>query len=69
VRADELDRAWEIFTPILHYIEHEKPEILSYPYGSRGPSELNDFIKKQSGYSRNTAEQNYTWPTTDLGKL
>lgn len=42
--------------------------MLSYPYGSRGPKELDDFVKKHSGYSRKQ-EENYQWPTTDLNKL
>jgi len=68
VRDDELDIAWKIFTPLLHYIEKEKPEILSYPYGSRGPKELDDFIKRQSGFTR-TQESQYHWPTTDVNKV
>jgi len=68
VRDDELDIAWKIFTPILHYIENEKPALLDYPYGSRGPKELDDFVRKHSGYSRKQ-EDEYQWPTTDVNKL
>jgi len=67
VRDDELDIAWKIFTPILHHIENEKPTLLDYPYGSRGPKELDAFIKQQGGYSRK-AEETYQWPVTSLGK-
>lgn len=37
IRADELEAAWELFTPLLQEIEDRKlvPEL--YPYGSRGP--------------------------------
>ncbi|ERN06312.1 hypothetical protein AMTRI_Chr06g191630 [Amborella trichopoda] len=37
IRSDELDAAWELFTPLLKEIEEKKiaPEL--YPYGSRGP--------------------------------
>lgn len=37
IRADELEVAWDIFTPVLHQLEaqHIAPEI--YPYGSAGP--------------------------------
>ncbi|GMH46074.1 hypothetical protein BSKO_14038 [Bryopsis sp. KO-2023] len=37
IRSDELEAAWELFTPVLHQLEEEKvvPEL--YPYGSRGP--------------------------------
>lgn len=54
VRNDELDVAWKIFTPILHWIDGKagtppKPE--PYPYGSRGPKELQAFIERY-GYQR-----------------
>jgi len=55
VREDELRRSWEIFTPLLHQIEDENIQPLLYPSGSRGPSALDDFITKESGYVRNTA--------------
>ncbi len=37
IRADELEAAWDVFTPVLHQMESERmaPEI--YPYGSSGP--------------------------------
>ncbi|URE45067.1 glucose-6-phosphate 1-dehydrogenase [Musa troglodytarum] len=37
IRSDELDAAWELFTPLLKELEERKiaPEL--YPYGSRGP--------------------------------
>lgn len=37
IRSDELDAAWELFTPMLKELEEKKiaPEL--YPYGSRGP--------------------------------
>ncbi|KAL7533039.1 hypothetical protein ACHAWF_004324 [Thalassiosira exigua] len=37
VRSDELIRAWEIFTPILHRIERENVRPHLYKVGSRGP--------------------------------
>ncbi|KXJ81844.1 hypothetical protein RP20_CCG016680 [Aedes albopictus] len=39
VRADELSEAWRIFTPLLHYIERERPEPIKYVHGARGPKE------------------------------
>ena len=55
VRDDELRRAWEIFTPVLHEIEspsyHVKPIV--YQQGSRGPKEADDFIEQHAGYVRN----------------
>uniref|UniRef100_A0A0E0EAE1 Glucose-6-phosphate 1-dehydrogenase n=1 Tax=Oryza meridionalis TaxID=40149 RepID=A0A0E0EAE1_9ORYZ len=37
IRSDELDAAWELFTPLLKELEEKRiaPEL--YPYGSRGP--------------------------------
>ncbi|KAF8739238.1 hypothetical protein AX14_010402 [Amanita brunnescens Koide BX004] len=69
VRHDELDVAWKIFTPILHWIEGRKgkgPIPLSYPYGSRGPKELDAFIEKY-GYRR--CDDDYFWPITNLSAL
>lgn len=38
IRSDELDAAWELFTPLLKELEEKKiaPEL--YPYGSCGPA-------------------------------
>ncbi|KII95192.1 hypothetical protein PLICRDRAFT_96946 [Plicaturopsis crispa FD-325 SS-3] len=69
VRDDELDVAWKIFTPILHWIEGQsgaRPKPLNYPYGSRGPKELDAFTAKY-GYKR--AGDEYAWPTTNLSNL
>ena len=40
IRNDELEAAWDIFTPVLHHIEKDKikPEI--YKFGSKGPDRL-----------------------------
>ncbi|WVQ77689.1 glucose-6-phosphate dehydrogenase [Cryptococcus sp. DSM 104548] len=64
VRDDELDVAWKIFTPILHWIDGKngdapKPE--PYDYGSRGPKQIDAFTAKY-GFKR--ASQNYQWPQT-----
>jgi glucose-6-phosphate 1-dehydrogenase len=53
VRDDELRRAWEIFTPILHQIEQTNVQPIKYPQGSRGPKEADDFISNVGGYKRN----------------
>lgn len=52
VRDDELRRAWEIFTPVLHRIERENVQPIKYAQGSRGPIEADEFIAR-IGYSRN----------------
>ncbi|KAJ3408487.1 Glucose-6-phosphate 1-dehydrogenase [Chytridiales sp. JEL 0842] len=57
VRDDELDAAWKIFTPLLHEIDHTKPEPELYAFGSRGPASVNKFVE-DLGYQRNTE---YSW--------
>jgi len=73
VRDDELDVAWKIFTPILHWIEGKgkdgsapkaAPKPLPYPYGSRGPKELESFITKY-GFKR-SKEDNSTLKSANL---
>ncbi|KAJ7047356.1 glucose-6-P dehydrogenase [Mycena alexandri] len=69
VRHDELDVAWKIFTPILHWIDGQsgtRPKPLPYGYGSRGPSELNAFIER-FGYQRTASS--YEWPVTNVGAM
>jgi len=70
VRDNELDVAWKIFTPILHWIEGQgndpRPKPLPYPYGSRGPAQLDEYIGKY-GYKRSSAE--YNWPVTNASNL
>jgi 6-phosphogluconate dehydrogenase len=52
VRDDELRRAWEIFTPLLHEIDNSNIKPIVYMQGSRGPVEADEFIARL-GYSRN----------------
>lgn len=37
IRNDELETAWDIFTPVLHYIDGNRIEPKKYPFGSNGP--------------------------------
>jgi glucose-6-phosphate 1-dehydrogenase len=53
VRDDELRRAWEIFTPLLHRIDQDNVRPIIYKQGSRGPVESDEFISKVAGYIRN----------------
>lgn len=53
VRDDELRRAWEIFTPLLHKIEKGGVRPFGYPQGGRGPPESDRFIEEKAGYERN----------------
>ncbi|CAK5275611.1 unnamed protein product [Mycena citricolor] len=58
-----------IFTPILHWIDGKdgaRPRPSPYPYGSRGPKELDGFIEK-FGFKRSVAS--YVWPVTSLANL
>ena len=45
VRDDELRRAWQIFTPVLHQIENDNVQPIKYAQGGRGPKEADEFIK------------------------
>ena len=67
VRDDELDVAWKIFTPLLHWIDGKgpgpKPQPEAYPYGARGPKDSAAFSAKY-GYKR--PDDDYTWPTTSV---
>ncbi|CAD5115716.1 DgyrCDS4659 [Dimorphilus gyrociliatus] len=46
VRSDELAEAWRIFTPLLHKIDKERIKPVKYTFGSRGPKESDDLLKK-----------------------
>ncbi|RSH88803.1 Glucose-6-phosphate 1-dehydrogenase [Saitozyma podzolica] len=69
VRDDELDVAWKIFTPILHWIDGkqgEAPNPEPYAYGSRGPKLIDEFSSRY-GYKR--TEDDYTWPQTSVEQV
>lgn len=65
VRDDELVAAWKIFTPLLHKIDahHSDIKLSSYKYGSRGPVELDSFMKRY-GYDR--SDVCYSWPVQSV---
>lgn len=64
VRADELEAAWRIFSPLLHEIEQKHVQPTIYPYGSRGPAQADERLA-QLGYKRNVTPE-YTWPRQRL---
>ncbi|GAA5847934.1 hypothetical protein JCM9279_003497 [Rhodotorula babjevae] len=64
VRDDELDIAWKLFTPLLHWIDNEKPKPKEYQYGDRAPAEFDDFRRSKVGYERSEAP--YSWPSTSV---
>ncbi|EDV30686.1 uncharacterized protein Dana_GF14919 [Drosophila ananassae] len=58
VRSDELREAWRIFTPILHKIEQERIQPITYQYGSRGPKQA-DVKCEQNNFKYSGS---YKWP-------
>lgn len=48
VRADELVRSWEVFTPLLHQIERDNVQPEKYAYGSNGPPSRAVFMEEMS---------------------
>lgn len=57
VRRDELRAAWAVYTPLLHAIDAGKVELLSYPYGTRGPPQ-SDVLVSKNGFVKNAE---YKW--------
>lgn len=37
IRSDELEAAWDIYTPLLHKLDEERVKPLSYSFGATGP--------------------------------
>lgn len=50
VRDDELERSWELFTPLLHQIERDNIPPHPYHYGSKGPSSRDAWMTKMGVY-------------------
>ncbi|XP_072423823.1 glucose-6-phosphate 1-dehydrogenase-like isoform X2 [Chiloscyllium punctatum] len=46
VRSDELREAWRVFTPMLRKLESSKVHPVHYVYGSRGPPQADELLKK-----------------------
>ncbi|WLF76792.1 Glucose-6-phosphate 1-dehydrogenase [Lodderomyces elongisporus] len=64
VRDDELDVSWKLFTPFLEALENDPNlNLEKYPYGSKGPKGLRDFLTKH-GYVFNEPGS-YQWPLTE----
>lgn len=63
VRDDELDVSWKLFTPFLEHVEGpDGPAPTVYPYGSRGPEQLHDYLGAH-GYVF-SGPGKYQWPVT-----
>lgn len=46
IRSDELEAAWDVFTPVLHQIDREKVRPEPYPYGSFGPERAQTLFER-----------------------
>ncbi len=46
IRSDELEAAWDVFTPVLHKIDNEKVQPDIYPYGSYGPNRAQELFQR-----------------------
>jgi len=46
VRDDEIRASWKIFTPLLKKIVDDKVKPIPYKFGSRGPVESDELLKK-----------------------
>jgi glucose-6-phosphate 1-dehydrogenase len=49
VRADELIKSWQVFTPLLQQLERDHIQPESYAYGSEGPLSRHTFFKEMTG--------------------
>jgi glucose-6-phosphate 1-dehydrogenase len=66
VRADELQAAWRIVTPLLEHAERTDTVPAGYPFGSRGPHEADEQLERV-GYARaRPGPIAYSWPRIDL---
>ncbi|RUS19470.1 glucose-6-phosphate dehydrogenase [Endogone sp. FLAS-F59071] len=63
VRDDELDAAWTVFTPLLREIDSAQIKPNEYVYGTRGPQQLDDFVK---GYGFRRHQEQYVWPIQNV---
>ncbi|XP_068084973.1 glucose-6-phosphate 1-dehydrogenase isoform X2 [Anabrus simplex] len=48
VRSDELQEAWRILTPLLHYIDKNNVKPILYKRGTRGPREADEMCAKNN---------------------
>ncbi|KAB0803956.1 hypothetical protein PPYR_00926 [Photinus pyralis] len=64
VRSDELHEAWRIFTPLLHYMEKERVVPIPYVFGTRGPKEADELLKRN--HFRYSATYKWQPPSTPI---
>lgn len=55
ISDEELYESWRIFTPLLNELQEKQVQPLKYPFGSSGPKEVYDLVKKYYNYGKNYA--------------
>ncbi|ETB56143.1 glucose-6-phosphate dehydrogenase [Plasmodium yoelii 17X] len=53
ISDEELYESWRIFTPLLNELQEKHVKPLSYPFGSSGPQEAYDLVRKYYNYGKN----------------
>ncbi|KAI4836746.1 glucose-6-phosphate dehydrogenase-6-phosphogluconolactonase [Plasmodium brasilianum] len=53
ISDEELYESWRIFTPLLNELQEKQIKPLKYPFGSSGPKEVFDLVKKYYNYGKN----------------
>lgn len=61
VRADELEEAWRIVTPVLHSIANDRVKPIKYVRGTRGPEAADE---QSAQYYSRIAPGLYSWPSS-----
>ena len=59
VSAAELTEAWRIFTPLLHQIDEQKPDVVLYPFGSRNPPGFAAWSAEHAGVTQSENWQEF----------
>ncbi|EUD69384.1 glucose-6-phosphate 1-dehydrogenase [Plasmodium inui San Antonio 1] len=55
ISDEELYESWRIFTPLLNKLQEKNVHPLKYPFGSSGPKEVYDLVKKYYNYGKDYA--------------
>jgi len=66
----ELVEAWRLFTPLLHRIDAEKPDVVKYPFGSGAPPGFPDWSLAVAGVTQtHTWQEHIALNADDVAKL
>merc|ERR1719326_574514 len=52
ISTQELVESWRIFTPLLHEIDKQKPEVVLYPFGSQYPPGFEEWSVDNTGVAQ-----------------